>query len=510
MRFRVVVALAAASVLAACSSSAPDPESPSPSRSVSDGPEGTLLRVGESRSGDLSVESDPTWGMHGPFELYRFQATAGERYLVVMSSEDFDSYLVIGTKSGGIFDPINEDDDSGGNLDSRIRFEAPESGTYYILAQAYAEHGEGSYTISLEEMAPPRPAVAVRLPVGGMEEGELSEDDAVDEYEEKFYDLYTFEAQAGRRYSVTMRSDAFDAYLILGHGGDSFEEITRNDDGGDNTDSRILFTPEESGTYAIQATSFSGELGSYTVSVTELAAPGPVSIVPLRLGQDVSGELSETDQLSDDGSYYDVYRFSGREGDRVTIRMSSSDFDSYLELGEDDEEFYADYTDDDGGGGVHARIVATLWRTGDFIVRAGSFYSDAVGEYSLSLSESVQPGPADVEAIDIGDSVEGELEPDDAILDDDTYYDIYTFRATAGTRLSITLRSDDFDSFLVFGRWLNNDIEVLESDDDSGGGFTGYDSQLQLTVPDTGTWAVQVNTINAFETGEYELTVEEQ
>ena len=112
--------------------------------------------------------------------------------------------------------------------------------------------------------------------------------------------------------------------------------------------------------------------------------------------------------------------------------------------------------------------------------------------------------------IEIGQTIEGSIDPDDGILEDDTYYDVYTFRATAGTRLSITLRSDDFDAFLAFGRWDNGSFEYVDGDDDSGGGLTGLDAQLQLTVPSTGTWAIQANTVGQFETGAYTLEVEEQ
>lgn len=506
MRLRVAVSLVAATVLAACSTT-PSADTPAPATTA--GPEGIPIRLGESAHGTLSV-SDPTWGMHGPFDLYRFEATAGVRYLIELSSEDFDSYLVVGRMAGGIFDPLNEDDDSGGSLDARIRFDAPESGTYYLLAQAYSEAGEGSYVLSLDEAAPPTPAVALPISVGATVEGELSESDALLEDEEKNYDLYTFEAEAGERYAIALRSDYFDTYLIVGSGNGFFEEIARDDDGGDETNSRVLLVPEYSGTYSIQATSFDGEFGPYDLSVTRLPPPGPLTIVPIRIGQQLTGTLEESDQIGDDGSYYDVYRFSGSEGQRVTIRMSSDEFDSYLELGEAGEDFYGDYTDDDSGGGLDSRISVPLWRTGEYMIRANSLYPDGTGAYTISVEETPEPGPVDVLPIEIGQTIEGTLEQDDAILDDNTYYDIYTFRATAGTRVSITLRSDDFDSFLAFGRWINDDIEISETDDDSGGGFTGYDSQLQLTIPSTGTWAIQVNTINPFEVGEYTIELDEQ
>ena len=511
MRLRIVVTVAAAGLLAACASSNPGPEEPAPAASVSAGPEGTLLRVGEVQEGVIT-EADPHWGDNGRFHLYRFRANEGDRFTLRMTSADFDTYLVIGDRPSGVFSPIVTDDDSGGDLDARARFVAPASGTYWVLAQAYAYDGLGSYVLALEETPAPRPALAVPLTVGSSAEGELSLDDAVDEFDEKNYDLYTFEGVAGRRYAITLASEDFDTYLVVGRMVDAaFEQLDYNDDNSDGTDSRIVFTPYESGTYSIHATSFQPEgTGAYTIRVAELAAPGPVTVTTLTLGQPRRGALDENDQISDDGGYYDVYRFRGRQGQRISISMSSDDLDSFVQLGEAADEFYDDYSDDDGGGGVNARLITTLWTDGEYEVRAGSYYPDDTGDYTIEVAELPESGPADVRPIELGQTIEGELDPSDASMDDESFYDIYTFRANAGDRVSITLRSDAFDSYLAFGRWRNDDLEVTASDDDSGGGLEGLDAQIQLTIESTGTWAIRVNSLGAMEFGDYRLTLEEQ
>ena len=499
MRLRILVTLVAASGLAACASG-PSSEDPAPG-----GPEGTLLRVGEVQESVITSE-DPTWGDHGRFHLYRFRANADDRLVLEMTSEEFDTYLVIGDKAGGIFNPVSQDDDGGGDLDARIRFVAPETGTYWVLAQAYAADGTGSYVLSLDTMATPRPAIATSLDVGVEEEGLLEESDALDEYDEKHYDVYLFQGQAGQRYSVSLGSADFDAYLVLGQGeGEDFVEITSNDDSGGNTDARIVFTPEETGSYTVRVTSFDGSTGSYTIMVDEMSPPGPLVVTPITIGAERSGSLDDSDQISDDGSYYDLYRFSGREGQRLAITMSSSDIDSYLELGEGDEEFWGDYSDDDSGGDLDARIVVTLWRTGEFTIRANSLYPEETGDYTIAVEELPESGPADVSEIDLGQTIEGSLESSDAMLDDGSYYDIYTFRGTAGQRVRITLRSEDFDSYLHFGRWRNDDIEVSEADDDSGGEL---DSQLEITIPETGTYGIRANSLGADETGDYTIRLQ--
>ena len=510
MHFRTVAFLAAMPLLAACGASAPQTAQPQPG-TVTTGPEGRMLRVGEMDEGVIT-EQDPIWGSNGRFHLYRFDATAGERYVVEMTSEDFDTYLVVGDRPSGVFSPIAYDDDGGGDLDARVRFVAPATGTYWVLAQAYAEYGLGSYLISLDRLPAPIAATPVPLTIGASVDGELTEGDALDEYDEKSYDLYTFQAEAGHRYAITLASSDFDAYLVLGRTDEgAFEEIDRNDDGSGSTDSRIVFVPTESGTYSIHATSFdAGESGSYSVRVTELAPPGPATITTISIGQELRGTLDEDDQIGDDGSFYDIYRFRGREGQRVSITMSSNDLDSYLQLGEAADEFWEDHSDDDSAGGLDSRIVATLWRTGEYEIHANSLNADEIGSYTLTLEEMPESGPAEVRPIELGRTVEGEIEATDASLPDDSYYDIYTLRANGGDRLSITLRSDDFDSYLAFGPWRNDEIEITHSDDDSGGGLQGLDSQIQLTIPSTGTYAIRVNTLGGMEFGSYTLRVDRQ
>lgn len=506
MRSNSVLAAALAAVLAACGGSTPAPELPAPSEDRFTDADGRLLRIGEPVH-DAITEEDPTWGTNGRFHLYRFQARAGERLALEMSSEEFDTYLVVGDRAGGIFNPIAQDDDGGGDLDARIRFVAPSTGTYWILAQAYAEYGVGSYMLELAQLPAPRPVSATPIAVGSSSVAELSDDDPVQEDDDSHFDLYTFPAVEGQRYAINMSSTAFDTYLHVGVGTTDFEEITSDDDGGDGTDSRVVLTAERSGTYSIQATAFAADAtGEYSLSVTELAPPGPLTVSPIAIGRTVTGTLENGDQVGDDGSWHDYYSFTGEEGQRISILMRASDFDSYLEVGElEDGEFSGEYSDDDGGGNLDSRIVTTLPRDGLYVVRTSSLDPEDGGMYTLVVETMAPPGPPTVRPISIGQNVTGSLDPTDAMLDDGSHYDIYTVRGTAGQRIRVILRSGEFDSYLAFGRWLAGELEVTESDDDSAGGL---DSQLEITLPSTGEFAIRANSLNSSELGAYTLSVE--
>lgn len=508
MRIPLVFSLAVACGLAACAPSRPATEQPAPHMTAADDSEGTPIRVGETAAGALT-ESDAVWGNHGRFDLYRFQANEEDRLLVELTSDEFDAYLVVGDRAGGIFNPTWEDDDGGSALDARVRFTAPRTGTYWILAQSYSESATGSYVLSVS-VAPP-PAAAVAIAPGASIDGRLEDTDRYDDIEQRYFDAYTLEAEAGRRYMVRMESIELDSYLMLGQGaGEAFDETTRNDDGGGGYDARIIFAPRASGVYTIRASAYGGgPAGAYTLSVTEMAPPAPLVVAPLTVGEPASGSLGLSDRIDGDGSFYDVYSFNGTEGDRVSITMRSDAFDSHLAVGEPaegDDEFWGEYSDDDSGGGLDARVVATLWRTGEYHIHARSLFPDESGPYTITLEELPPPGPVSVTPIRVGTSVSGDLEPTDAILDDDSHHDIYTFRGTAGQRLRITLTSDDFDAYLSFGAWQDGAIEVTHTDDDSAGDL---DSMIEVTLPSTGTYAIQANSYGGGELGAYSVTLEE-
>ena len=60
---------------------------------------------------------------------------------VLLGIHDVDGTLITGTT----------DDDGGAGLNSRVRFEAPETGTYYIAAGAYEDYTQFNQKVNLEE-----------------------------------------------------------------------------------------------------------------------------------------------------------------------------------------------------------------------------------------------------------------------------------------------------------------------------------------------------------------------
>src|ERR1043166_1659735 len=78
---------------------------------------------------------------------------------------------------------------------------------------------------------------------------------------------YLVDLEAGKDYVIDLESNQFDAFLRLGQLNGA--QIAVDDDSGGNLNSRIRFTPVESGTYVITATALNAGFGPFTLTVRE-------------------------------------------------------------------------------------------------------------------------------------------------------------------------------------------------------------------------------------------------
>jgi hypothetical protein len=117
----------------------------------SDIPEGQDLEsisFGETREGfiDEGDGSDPVDGdLAEPVSL---EAESGTTAVISMESDNIDTYLILEAPDGSV---IAEDDDGGGGLNSRIRTQLPQTGTYTIWAGSFSGIDTGLYTLSVEQ-----------------------------------------------------------------------------------------------------------------------------------------------------------------------------------------------------------------------------------------------------------------------------------------------------------------------------------------------------------------------
>lgn len=109
--------------------------------------------------------------------------------------------------------------------------------------------------------------------------------------------------------------------------------------------------------------------------------------------------------------------------------------------------------------------------------------------------------------VDAGEPVPGSLRRGDSELANGGYFDAYRIRAERGDRLTVTVRSSDFDTFVAVGQaGRGEELAVLGSDDDGG---TGTNSRLVVTAPEDGEYVIAVRAYDVGETGSYTLQVRE-
>lgn len=102
-----------------------------------------------------------------------------------------------------------------------------------------------------------------------------------------------------------------------------------------------------------------------------------------------------------------------------------------------------------------------------------------------------------------GQTLSGTLEPSDVRLENGAYVDSYRLRGQAGEVVTVTVRSSDFDAFVVVGD-PDHDPAPLGYDDDSAGDL---DARVTVTLPRDGEYSIGIAAAGERPTGRYTLTV---
>lgn len=220
--------------------------------------------------------------------------------------------------------------------------------------------------------------------------------------EGRFFRVHQVSLQRGSRVAVTMQSAQFDTLLrVEPPTGDA---VDNDDVARDDTNSRVDFTAPIDGRYRVVATSYApATAGSYTIQVSA-GAPGQGLMVTgangnapdaqtgpggtLHPGTPVNEYLTPGDPSSG-GRFVRGYRLEGRQGDMVTLRLTSAGFDPTLALVAPNGQRWTN--DDTTPQDTNSTISMTLPAGGSYRVEVSSYRPGATGAFALSLSSSARP-----------------------------------------------------------------------------------------------------------------------
>ena len=328
------------------------------------------------------------------------------------------------------------------------------------------------------------------------------------------FGYYTFEGGSGATVSITMTSSDFDAYLVLLDANE--EVIAEDDDSAGRLNPTLTVSLPDNGTYTIIATS----LRAYR-SEGEFAATGDYILTLISGGNVVPPTTTDDNEIAYGDTIQGVlgetpvdFTFSASAGDVINVYLTSDDFDTYISIldSNEDELIRNDDLAIDTNSGIEG---FTIPSTGSYVLRVNSFggvvgINPGEGEFELSLSTGsapvammtptptpaappptttpTPPPPPVSSEMEYGDVVESRLNTSAAQ---------YTFEGSAGDIITITLTSNDFDTYLLL---YDEDGNEIQRDDDSAGDLNSRIGPFELGSD--GTYTIEASSFSYTSYGE--------
>lgn len=569
------------SMAAACATGGPCEPSTGPAQrrplfaAVPSAPRAALA-LGDTVSARLG-RGDAMLGDGTFFDAYRFTAAAGHEVAIFLSSAApdlgrMDPFLHLLRLDSDTVVVVKSDDDGGAGNNSMVTARLPVTGEYIVLANGLTVADTGSYALSFMRL--PDACASVRVCEVGAEIPQASaeaiilaapatpialgdtvtgklEVEGLKLPDGKPFQSWRYTARAGERVVITNRSGDFDAYLQLYHvGGGTLREIERNDDGGGSLDAQLSVELAEAGDYLIVAGSFStSATGDYRLSLEDMraacAAGGPCAVGETSAGRDrllpalntafaafpagdaISADLPLPAPLMPGRGRFQSYRFEGRAGERIVVNMNAEQFDPYLDLAlVRGSSLSVIGSDDDGGEGTNARLVATLPESGTYLLVASALSADSArgaGAYTLSRGPCDDACAADDgtpavrsprlrglalraerRTVPAAGVVRDSLTVADARRNSGAAFHAFSFEAASSRTLRVSLQSIEFDPYLVLLRLEGDSLRQVQADDDGG---EGTNSLVEWQIDEAGTYVIVASSYSGSSTGSYILHV---
>jgi hypothetical protein len=236
--------------------------------------------------------------------------------------------------------------------------------------------------------SPPRDIAAGERHVGELMAGE-----------EQLFRVAAVQGQAWEFALAAPAGSALDPFLqVLDASG---EPIESDDDGGEGLNALLHFTAPRAATYTVRASGLGSSAGGYVFTAATVGDRPPAGIESLDFGRPARGRLGGRGETR-------LYRLSpaasaaisnGLAAAAIEMTAADSELDPLVEVGfQTPLGFSAVRSDDDGGGGLNARLVldfAEFAAEADWLDRFRIRASRAMGEGDYEILVRALPDGAD-------------------------------------------------------------------------------------------------------------------
>ena len=294
-------------------------------------------------------------------DLFVFDAVQGDLYQIDVALGTLSDSVVALYDADNTQLAFNDDyEDSSG---SRIFWEAPNTGSYYVEVTSYGD-GTGSYTLTIAEATP----VITGQAVPGMTDHPND------------VDLFVFDAVQGDLYQIDVALGTLSDSVVALYDADN-TQLAFNDDYEDSSGSRIFWEAPNTGSYYVEVTSYGDGTGSYTLTIaaTNIVDDHADTIAEATSVMAGGAVLGAVDYPGD----IDLFVFDAvqRELYQIDVALGTLS-DSVVGVYDADETPLA--FNDDYEGSQASRIFWEAPSSGSYYVAVAS-WGDGTGSYTLTI-----------------------------------------------------------------------------------------------------------------------------
>jgi len=308
---------------------------------------------------------------------------------------------------------------------------------------------------------------------------------------------YSFSLSSSTDVKIDLESST-DTYLFLLQGnGVSGSEIQHNDDSG-GTRNSCLELSLSSGTYTIEATTYSSRAtGNFTLS---LSSQDDAIIEPVAMNQSQNSSWSANIASTHrSGCYARYYSFTLSSSTSVRIDLESST-DTYLYLLQGNNTSGRVIQSNDDSGGTRNSCIETDLSSGTYIIESTTYSDMTTGNFTISLRNNITEV---VEPISMNESINNSWSGDTVSTHrSGKYARYYTFTLNSSASVSIYLVSST-DPYLYLLQGNGADGSIIDSDDDSAG---NRNSLIERNLS-AGTYTIEATTYASGASGSFTVSL---